>query len=66
VEYLIQYLIPIFSYSSCVVNVKTQTASVDRVPGVEDGIEVGQDNLGMDSVVEETGTKRENCPGTHY
>ena len=48
------------------VNVKTQTASVDRVPGVEDGIEVGQDNLGMDSVVEETGTTRENCPGTHY
>lgn len=36
------------------VDVKSQSAYVDRVSSVEDGIEVGQDNLGMDSVEEET------------
>ena len=36
-------------------------ASVERMTSVEDGIEVGQDNLGMDSVDGET---REERPGT--
>ncbi len=39
-------------------------ASVERMTSVEDGIEVGQDNLGMDSVDEETAITREERPGT--
>ncbi|XP_028395246.1 E3 ubiquitin-protein ligase MGRN1-like [Dendronephthya gigantea] len=50
--------------SNCVVDVKSQSASVDRVPSVEDGIEVGQDNLGMDSLEEETRRSREERRGS--
>ena len=47
-------------------DVKNQVASANQVPSVEDGIEVGQDNLGMDSLDEETAGARENLAGTKY
>ena len=54
-----------FTCSSCVVDVKDQIATGDRVLNVEDGIEVGQDNLGMDSLDEETPGAEESLPGTN-
>jgi soluble P-type ATPase len=45
------------------VDVKNQVASIDRMSNVEDGIEVGQDNLGMDSVDEESVATKEKHSG---
>ena len=46
-------------------DVKNQIATGDQVLNVEDGIEVGQDNLGMDSLDEETPGAQESLPGTN-
>ena len=51
------------SCSRCAVDVKNQVASIDRMSNVEDGIEVGQDNLGMDSVDEESVATKEKHSG---
>ena len=45
---------------------KNQVASVDRTSNVEDGIEVGQDNLGMDSVDEENATTQAKHAGIYF
>lgn len=49
------------TFSNCVVDVEPQMAAFDRVERVETGLEVGQDNLGVDALEEDA--KREERPG---